>query len=172
VIGSTLVLGILMGSGSAQGETKTVTETKTVEVAGTIPQTEIDKYVAQGKLEERREGEAALDAQLKDARAEGVKAGREQLQAEQQAAADKAAQAAAAAAVGPGTLVVGQDIQPGRYRTEAGTGLDSCYWARLSSVSGDFDAIIANGNAEGVTTVEIAPSDVAFETACSWTKAG
>jgi hypothetical protein len=54
-------------------------------------------------------------------------------------------------AVGPGTLAVGVDLQPGTYRAEAGTGVvHMCYWARLSNLAG------------GVATVEIKASDVAF----------
>lgn len=59
-----------------------------------------------------------------------------------------------------GTWRIGQDIAPGTYRT-AGDG--SCYWARLSGTSGDFEDIIANGNTDGPEVVTIEPSDVAFK---------
>jgi hypothetical protein len=69
--------------------------------------------------------------------------------------------------VRPGTYMVGADIQPGLYQGFAGFDImDSCYWTRLSNLSGDFDAIIANDNAVGQFYVEILPSDVAFETKC------
>ena len=46
---------------------------------------------------------------------------------------------------GPGTYRVGSDIQPGTYAGKAGTNiLDSCYWARLSGVSGASSDILAN----------------------------
>ena len=65
-----------------------------------------------------------------------------------------------------GTYLVGRDIGPGLYRGEAGTGLlESCYWARLSNLSGT-DDILANENAEGPYYVEVLSSDRAFETEC------
>lgn len=72
---------------------------------------------------------------------------------------------------GDGVFLVGTDIQPGRYRNEGG---GSCYWARLSGVSGDFSEILANDNVSGQAVVDIASSDVAFESVrCgTWTKIG
>jgi hypothetical protein len=60
------------------------------------------------------------------------------------------------------------DVQPGTYRSDN----PSCYFARLSGTSGEFDDIIANGN--GATVVTIDPSDNAFESRrCSpWTQVG
>ena len=76
---------------------------------------------------------------------------------------------------GDGTYVVGKDIEPGTYRTDGPQGglVTNCYWARLSSTSGDLRDIIANGNTMGRTTVTIAPTDKAFTTTgCNrWTKA-
>jgi hypothetical protein len=66
---------------------------------------------------------------------------------------------------GEGTYRVGVDIAPGTYRTAgpaAGRGL--CYWARLSDLSGSFDAILANDNLEGPGSVTISSSDVGFKT--------
>jgi hypothetical protein len=62
-------------------------------------------------------------------------------------------------AFGNGTFIVGVDIKPGTYRVNAG---GSCYWERLRGFTGDFDAIITNGNTSGSTIVEIAPSDAGF----------
>lgn len=58
-----------------------------------------------------------------------------------------------------GLLRVGVDVAPGTYQS---TGNQSCYWARLSSLSeGDIiDNFFGNGNAY----VTIAPTDTAFET--------
>lgn len=79
-----------------------------------------------------------------------------------------------ATSFGDGTHVVGQDIEPGTYRTSgpASGGLGMCYWSRLSNTSGEFDAIIANGVPTGPATVTIRSGDEAFETTgCStWTK--
>jgi len=66
-----------------------------------------------------------------------------------------------------GTHLIGTDIDPGIYVGLAGEGLmDSCYWVRLRDLSGEFEAIIANENSEGLYYVEILESDMAFETAC------
>lgn len=68
----------------------------------------------------------------------------------------------------PGTYLVGRDIAPGTYRGEAGTGvLDSCYWERLSGVSGEFSDLVANDNAIGPYFVSVEDSDFALSTACA-----
>lgn len=70
-----------------------------------------------------------------------------------------------------GTYEVGSDIEPGKYKTTGPDSGPSCYWARLKDTDGDFDSIIANGNAEGQTTVTISKTDGAFQTGdCTWTK--
>jgi hypothetical protein len=67
----------------------------------------------------------------------------------------------------PGTYIVGRDIQTGTYRGEAGADiLESCYWARLNNLSGDFNALIANDNSNGQFYVQILESDFALSTAC------
>jgi hypothetical protein len=66
-----------------------------------------------------------------------------------------------------GTYLIGSDIQPGTYRGQAGSDImESCYWERLRSVSGDFDSILANDNATGQFYVQVLPSDFALNTAC------
>jgi len=67
-----------------------------------------------------------------------------------------------------GTWLVGTDIKPGTYRSSSD---GDCYWARLKNTSGDFEAILANGNG-GNQVVTIKTSDKAFESArCApWTK--
>ena len=71
----------------------------------------------------------------------------------------------------PGTYIVGRDIQPGTYSGEAGTGvLDSCYWARLTGVSGESSEIIANDNAQGRYFVQVSPTDIAVKFSCAVTK--
>ncbi len=70
-------------------------------------------------------------------------------------------------AFGSGTYLVGRDVAPGRYEGRAGTDLlDSCYWERLSGVSGDFDHIIANDNVNGSYYVSVDASDYALHTSC------
>jgi len=63
---------------------------------------------------------------------------------------------------GSGTLLVNQEIPPGRYRGNLDGG--SCYWSRLSGLGqSGIDDIIANDNINGPTVIEIAPSDVALK---------
>ena len=67
----------------------------------------------------------------------------------------------------PGMYIVGRDIDAGTYRGEAGEDiLDSCYWARLSGVTGTIDDILANNNANGPFYVEVETSDFALATDC------
>lgn len=70
---------------------------------------------------------------------------------------------------GDGTYLVGADIEPGTYRS---AGTDTCYWARLSGTSGNFEEIIANNFGAGQQVVTIDPSDAALETTMcgSWEK--
>jgi hypothetical protein len=65
---------------------------------------------------------------------------------------------------GAGTYVVRTDIVPGTYRSAGPAGGLFCNWARLKDTSGEFAAIITNGNSGGPTTVTISNSDGAFET--------
>ena len=68
----------------------------------------------------------------------------------------------------PGIHLVGRDITPGTYQGQVGTGvLDSCYWARLSGLSGEFNDIIANDNANGSFYVSVSPTDLAFTNQCA-----
>jgi len=70
--------------------------------------------------------------------------------------------------VKPGTYIIGKDIQPGIYIGNAGDDIwDSCYWERLSDLSGNFSSIISNNNGIGQFYVEIKDSDYAFTTGCS-----
>lgn len=64
---------------------------------------------------------------------------------------------------GDGTFLVAKDVEPGTYRSE-GKGSFGCHWARLSDTTGESDAIIANGNAEGPAIVKIKDGDKAFQT--------
>lgn len=65
-----------------------------------------------------------------------------------------------------GTYLVGRDIEAGIFRGQAGNDiLESCYWARLSNVSGE-DNILANDNATGQFFVEVLASDFALQISC------
>ncbi len=75
-----------------------------------------------------------------------------------------------ATTIPPGTYAVGEDIEPGRYRTEGG---EPCYWATLRNVSGTGDDIIANNLSRGgADIVEIGEDVPYFETSgcATWTK--
>jgi hypothetical protein len=90
--------------------------------------------------------------------------------------ASEAAPVEIGAEVGEGVWAVGEEIQPGIYTTDVAEGgaLDSCYWARLSGFSGDFDDLIANGNIEAGARgrIEIAESDTGVELSgpCTWSR--
>ncbi|MEQ8717705.1 MAG: hypothetical protein RIE08_08850 [Acidimicrobiales bacterium] len=80
-------------------------------------------------------------------------------------------QAPANPAIGEGIWIVGRQMTPGTWRTNGG---ESCYWARLSGFSGDFDDIITNNIGDGPAVVTIAAGDVGFESSrCgTWTRVG
>lgn len=69
----------------------------------------------------------------------------------------------------PGTYIVMQDIQPGLYKGQVGTNIfDSCYWERLTDLSGEFGSIIANDNSIGQFYIQIAETDYAFSSTCQF----
>ncbi|MGC0252360.1 hypothetical protein [Pseudactinotalea sp. Z1748] len=121
-----------------------------LDVAEELEQVTAERDELAGELETMTdERDAALAAAEE---AEG------QIAAAEEAEADAAA-AAAERSFGNGTWRVGEDIDPGVYRTE---GASSCYWERLSGFSGEFGDIIANDFTSGPTTVTIAASDSGF----------
>ena len=61
---------------------------------------------------------------------------------------------------GSGTFLVGEDIEPGTYRS---SGAEYCVWDRLSGLGGHYDEdVIVHGYSEGTAYVNIAESDMAF----------
>jgi hypothetical protein len=70
---------------------------------------------------------------------------------------------------GQGTYIVGVDIAPGTWRSEA-TG-SYCYWARLSGFGGTISNIKANDNVDGQAIVAISANDAGFKSSrCgTWT---
>lgn len=132
---------------------------------------------AQAELDDEREellasaeGEAAeiladAEAEAEEllAAAEGRVAALDEREAELDQRAgdlDVAEEREAASTFGNGVHIVGDDIEPGTYRTEGGS---NCYWARLSGLSGSFDELIANGLPDGPGTVAIQSGDAGFE---------
>ena len=80
----------------------------------------------------------------------------------------------ASTTIGSGVHQVGTDIEPGTYSTDGPDQSDivpTCYYARLSGLSGEFDDIIANNILEGPGTVQVSEGDVALELtgSCEWT---
>jgi len=68
-----------------------------------------------------------------------------------------------------GTNLVGTDIEPGIYVGLAGDfweDYDSCYWERLSGLSGERGDIIANNRTSDLFYVEVLNSDLALSTTC------
>lgn len=61
-----------------------------------------------------------------------------------------------------GKWVLNSHIRAGTYEAPGG---DSCYWERLSGLSGTLDDVIANDLPQGPAIVEISSSDVAFNSA-------
>ena len=66
------------------------------------------------------------------------------------------------ATISPGTWIVGAQIAPGTYRAE--NSVQGCEWQRLSSFTGNADAVIASAfaAANGPQLVTIASTDVGF----------
>lgn len=82
----------------------------------------------------------------------------------------------ATAVEGEGQYLVGEDMQPGTYKT-AGPDKDSiienCYWARTKNASGEFDAIIANENLQGQGRVTVNKGEYFESKGCQkWTRVG
>jgi hypothetical protein len=69
-------------------------------------------------------------------------------------------------AFGPGTQIVGEDVQPGIYETGIVTDILGCGWDRLSGLSGEPEDIIAGRPVENHGVAEIMAGDAAFDTDC------
>ncbi|MDS1270689.1 hypothetical protein RIF23_10300 [Lipingzhangella sp. LS1_29] len=105
-----------------------------------------------------------------DSREEELDEREDEVAAREDAVTEAENQAAENTFSGSGTYTVGEDIEPGTYRSEG----SDCYWARLSSTTGHYDSIIANSFSSGPQVVTIEPGDAAFETSgCGeWSKDG
>ena len=66
-----------------------------------------------------------------------------------------------------GTYLVGIEVAPGTYQGQAGTDLaDSCYWARLSDLTGSLESVLANDNSIGQFYISVEATDRALMAAC------
>ncbi|MEV3929484.1 hypothetical protein [Streptomyces sp. NPDC049944] len=74
---------------------------------------------------------------------------------------------------GDGEYLVGEDMKAGTYKTAGPEGGFGCYWERASNASGEFDAIIANGNLDGSGRVSVNQGEVFKSTRCQeWKRVG
>ena len=69
-------------------------------------------------------------------------------------------------AFGPGTHIVGEDVEPGIYETGIVTDILGCGWDRLSGLSGEPEDIIAGNPVSNHDVAEIMAEDAAFDTDC------
>ncbi|MGC0142114.1 hypothetical protein [Pseudactinotalea sp. Z1732] len=175
-------IGVAAGAG---GDTEEITPTGDLdaEIEAAVADVEAERDALVTELEETEADRDSVAADLESVAAERdeiageITAARterdealervEAMEAESQeaqAAAEAEAEAAAGAAepsdsFGNGTWRVGEDIEPGTYRTDGGSG---CYWERLSGFSGEFSDIISNDFTSGPSTVTIQGSDAGF----------
>lgn len=161
-----LLSAALVLTSCADAEPEVVTETATETVTEEV---EVDP----ADLEEQRETAAERDEEL-DTRESELEEWAEELgelegeleTREEDVSADEL-EIEENTIPGSGVYLVGEDIQPGTYRMNLDGG-SSCYWARLSGLSGELGDIITNDNVSGQAFVTIAETDVAFETSrCS-----
>lgn len=76
---------------------------------------------------------------------------------------------------GEGQYLVGEEMDAGTYKTAgpADSVIPNCYWARNKDASGEFGAIIANGNVQGPTRVTVRKGEYFQTTGCQpWEKVG
>jgi len=73
---------------------------------------------------------------------------------------------------GPGTWLVNKEIEPGLWQNSDSS--EGCRWARLASLDGTSSAITATGSGTSIITIEIVPTDRAFDSwGCgNWTRVG
>lgn len=172
IVGAFVFGGVVGAATIEEPEPEIVTEVETV-----TETVEVEPADLEERREELADRESALDergAQLDergedlDEQEEGLVAREEELEEAQanldsrEADISEEEEAVAANTIsGSGTFLVGDEIEPGTYRTSGG---NLCYWERLSGLSGEFHHIITNGLPEGTSYVTIAPTDVAFST--------
>ncbi|MDQ1105439.1 hypothetical protein [Nocardioides zeae] len=170
-----LVVGTAAGSGSATVEPEDVRDSdEYAALAEKLDQTEEDLASTQEDLADAEEDLETIagDVPARETAVEAAEAELVEREAALTAAEDAVTERESAVGLvedriaantfdGDGIYVVGDDIQPGTYRSEGG---DYCYWERLSGLSGEFDDLIANDNVTGPAIVSISPGDAAFST--------
>lgn len=77
----------------------------------------------------------------------------------------------AAKVSGDGTYLVGQDMEPGTYKTKGPATGSLCYWERAKDSSGEFTSIITNATPTGTARVTVNKGEVFKTQSCQdWTK--
>jgi len=165
-----LILGVAF-AGSGEGDLRTQltaaqTESKTLEkqVDATSGQVaSLNEDVAKANADvaaAKKEAGDAKGAALADLEAETDKIAAERAALEARAKEVGVAEAEAAANTfeGNGVFVVGDDIQPGTYKSDGGSG---CYWGRQDRNNETF----ANALGDGPTVITIQKSDFAVKVA-------
>lgn len=84
---------------------------------------------------------------------------------EREAEISTAEEEAAANTFGNGVYVVGEDIEPGEYRTDGPGSADICYYAFLTGTGSDAD-IIDNNIVEGQARVTLQKGDIFESSQC------
>ncbi|MFF0206081.1 hypothetical protein [Streptomyces sp. NPDC005017] len=74
---------------------------------------------------------------------------------------------------GEGEYLVGDDIEPGTYKTAGPEGEFGCYWERAEDASGEFGSIIANNNLNGPGRVTLNSGEYFKTNRCEeWKRVG
>lgn len=165
------IVGVGIGvAGEPEPEvvTETVTETVTEEVE--VEPDDIGERRAE--LDAREDDIAAREQELEETEAELAERAAELDERESQVT--EAEEAAAASTFGNGVFVVGEDVEPGEYRSAGPSGANpvGCYYAWKSGTGSDAD-IIDNNIVEGQTRVTLNDGDVFESTSCEqWERVG
>lgn len=160
-----MVLALLFGGGvgffaAGTVEPEIVTEEVEVEVE---PAELIERREAlddrETVLDERGETLSSRSSDL-DEREETLEAAEAAVEEREETVAEQELNLEENTIPGSGTFLVGEDIEPGTYRSP---GAEYCVWERLSGLGGHYDDdVIVHGYSEGTAYVNIAESDMAF----------
>lgn len=158
-----IVLAFILGGGAgitgAGGvEPEIVTEEVEVEPTELVERREaLDER--ETVLDARGETLSARSSDL-DEREETLEAAEAEVEEREEVVAEQELNLEENTIPGSGTFLVGEDIDPGLYRSP---GAEFCQWDRLSGLGGDYiDDSIATGFSEGIAYVTIEESDTAF----------
>lgn len=157
-------VGVAIGA-AGESEPEVVTETATETVTETVEVEPDDIGERRAELDVREDDIAAREQELAETETELSDRAAELDERESQLT--DAEETAAASTFGNGVFVVGEDIEPGEYRSSGGDGSNpvGCYYAWKSSTGSDAD-IVDNNIVEGQTRVTLNDGDVFESTSC------